>query len=100
MKRLPPGKSPFSVENARDSIFAESENFIAIYNVAPILPGHSLIAPKRYVVSLVELTEDELAEMMIFSRKVVKILMQVFDAEGFNWTIQDSEVAGQTVAHL
>src|SRR5215213_134953 len=91
MKRVPPEKSPFSIENAKDSIFAESENFIAIYNLAPILPGHSLIVPKRYVVSLMELTDDESAEMIIFSRKVVRILMQVFDADGFNWTIQESE---------
>jgi bis(5'-adenosyl)-triphosphatase len=100
MRRIDPKESPFSLSNANDSMFAESENFIAIYNLAPILPGHSLIVPKRYVVSLMELTEKELCEMMAFSRRVVQVLLEIFKADGFNWTIQDGEEAGQTVPHL
>jgi len=38
--------------------------------------------------------------MMIFSRDTVKILLEVFEVSGFNWTIQEGEEAGQTVPHL
>ena len=83
-----------------ESSFAASENFLAIYNLAPILPGHSLIIPKWHVLSLMELTEQELCEMMVFSRYVIRVLIKAFGSTAFNWTIQEGIEAGQTVPHL
>lgn len=91
---------PFCGTNIDESVFAESENFCAIYNIAPILPGHSLIIPKRHLGSLMDLSDSELCEMMIFGRDVVRILLRAFDSAAFNWTIQEGEEAGQTVQHL
>ena len=91
---------PFCNPNIEDTKFCESENFLAIYNVAPILPGHSLVIPKRHVKSALELNDSELCELMIFSRRTVEILIEAFGAKGFNWTIQDGEDAGQTVPHF
>lgn len=94
----PPSTCPFC--NPGDAAFAESENFRALYNIAPILPGHSLVVPKRHVESLMALTETELTELMVFSRWISTILKRAFGASGFNWTIQEGPEAGQTVAHL
>lgn len=82
------------------SQFATSERFRALYNVAPILPGHSLVIPKRHVETLMDLSEDELHEMVSFARHVMKALLSVFQVSGFNWTIQEGDEAGQTVPHL
>lgn len=91
---------PFCNEIIQRAQFAESDNFRAIYNRAPILPGHSLVIPKQHVESMMELTENELAEMMTFSRKVIRILFKTFQAQAFDLTIQDGAAAGQTVPHL
>lgn len=91
---------PFCNSNIDKSRFSESENFLAIYNIAPILPGHSLIIPKRHVESLLELNNEELHEMMIFSRNTTKMLLEMFKSSGFDWTIQEGEDAGQSVPHL
>ena len=91
---------PFCNPNREEIKFNESENFLAIYNIAPILPGHSLIIPKRHVESLMGLSNNEVCEMMLFSRDTVKILLEVFVVSGFNWTIQEGEEAGQTVPHF
>ncbi len=80
--------------------FCESENFVAIYNIAPILPGHSMIIPKNHYSSVLDIDNDKLAEMMIFSREVISVLTIAFKAESYNWTIQDGEPAGQTVDHV
>jgi bis(5'-adenosyl)-triphosphatase len=80
--------------------FYSSPHFNAFYNIAPILPGHSLVVPTRHVESLFELTEQELAEMMLFARKTTQVLKSVFTCDGFDWTIQDGVSAGQTVPHL
>ena len=80
--------------------FAESHFFVALYNIAPILPGHSLVVPKRHVESLFDLTVEELAELPVFGRGVTKTLLEAFNAAGFNWSIQERAEAGQTVSHL
>ena len=91
---------PFCDPNVDEARFSESENFQAIYNIAPILPGHSLIIPKRHVESLLELNDKELHEMMIFSRNTTEMLLEFFKSSSFDWTIQEGEDAGQSVSHL
>jgi bis(5'-adenosyl)-triphosphatase len=90
----------FCQEKVQENYFLESENFLAIYNLAPILPGHSMVIPKKHHQSLMELSEAELCEMTIFARKTVKLLMKAFSVTAFNWTIQEGVEAGQTVPHL
>lgn len=91
---------PFCQTTIADAVFARSENFLAVYNVAPILPGHTLIIPRNHIESVMDLDEEEMTEMMRFTRKVTTFLMEVFRAEAFNWSVQDKEIAGQSVAHL
>ena len=80
--------------------FCTTTQFSAIYNIAPVLPGHSLVIPNKHYTSLYELSDEELGDMMIFARKVTTMLISVFKSDGFDWTIQDGVSAGQTVPHL
>ena len=80
--------------------FCTTVRFSALYNIAPILPGHSLIIPNTHYESLFELPDDELSEMMVFARKITAVLKTFFNCDGFDWTIQDGVSAGQTVPHL
>jgi bis(5'-adenosyl)-triphosphatase len=91
---------PFCEPNVDAATFAGSEHFRAVYDISPILPGHSLVTPKRHVTSLMDLSEPELGEMMVFSRQVLKVLLLAFQGQGFDWTIQEGKVAGQSVPHL
>ena len=91
---------PFCAPEAADITFMESYRFRAVVNVAPILPGHSLIIPKRHVASLLGLSDDEVVEMVELSRRAVALLMRFYGSAGFDWTIQESEAAGQSVPHL
>lgn len=91
---------PFCAGSVERSVFSESENFRAIYNIAPIFPGHSLIIPKEHIVSILDLGNGQLGELILFTRQTTNLLMKVFRADGFNWSVQDRETAGQTLAHL
>lgn len=91
---------PFCHPNVEDDTFMESENFRAIYNISPILPGHSLVIPKQHLQSLIDLSDAALCEMMLFARSVVKVLLRAFEVSAFNWTIQEGTEAGQTIPHL
>jgi bis(5'-adenosyl)-triphosphatase len=87
-------------KKTRSDYFMETENFAAIYNIAPILPGHTLVIPKKHHESLFELSEQELSEFMILGRKVAGLLAHLFLTDAFDWAIQEKEAAGQSVAHL
>jgi bis(5'-adenosyl)-triphosphatase len=91
---------PFCAAPIAEVSFMESPRFRAIVNIAPILPGHSLVIPKRHVESLLELSDEEVAEMVNLSRRAIARLTRVHGADGFDWTIQESEAAGQSVLHL
>jgi bis(5'-adenosyl)-triphosphatase len=100
MNNLQNPTCPFCRQDVQASHFAASGNFLAIYNLAPILPGHSLIIPRRHFLSLMELSDPELCELTLFSRDIVKVLQKAFGSHSFDWTIQEGMEAGQTIPHL
>ncbi len=91
---------PFCSENILKAQFAESKHCRAIYNISPILPGHSMVIPKKHFGSVVDLSDEVYRDLMLFMRQVSKKLQDAWQASGINWTLQEGEEAGQTVSHL
>lgn len=95
-----PDNCHFCRKEIIDKSFCTTSHFSAFYNISPVLAGHSLVIPKKHYQSLFELSDKELAGMMLFARKITAVLKTVFKCDGFDWTIQDGVSAGQTVPHL
>jgi len=91
---------PFCSPTIERLSWLETEKVRVVYNTAPLLPGHSLVLPKRHVSSLLELSDSEINELFQVARKAALILLRVFQGDGFDISLQDGEAAGQTVAHL
>jgi bis(5'-adenosyl)-triphosphatase len=91
---------PFCSPDNQGIAFASSDSFLALYNIAPILPGHTLIIPRKHIKSLRALPDDLISEFFLFSRKVTEVLLKYYHADAFDWSLQDNEAAGQTVQHL
>ena len=91
---------PFCSPDNQRIAFAESGSFLALYNIAPIFPGHSLIIPRMHVKSLRSLSDDLVSELFLFARQVTDVLLSFYHSDAFNWSVQDNESAGQTVPHL
>ncbi len=49
---------------------AETDRFFAFLDINPLVPGHTLVIPKREVDYIFDLGDDELAEMQLFAKKV------------------------------
>jgi bis(5'-adenosyl)-triphosphatase len=49
---------------------------------------------------LLALTNLEISHLFQLARRATDILLQEFEGEGFDWTLQDGEAAGQTVPHV
>jgi bis(5'-adenosyl)-triphosphatase len=82
------------------SVFYRQGNTLAIYNIAPVLPGHSLIIPEKHITSLLDLSQAEMVEFFNTARVALQILMNAFHTDAFDWSVQEKPEAGQTVEHL
>lgn len=51
---------------------AENDKFYAFLDIAPLAKGHTLVIPKREVDYFYDLEDDELAEMIVFTKSIAK----------------------------
>jgi bis(5'-adenosyl)-triphosphatase len=91
---------PFCRPKIMECVFLESVNFLAIYNIAPVLPGHSLIIPRSHIKSFIELNPELRAEFLDVTAMAVRILLQAFQTDAFDLSVQEKPEAGQTIEHL
>lgn len=60
---------------------AEDERFYAFLDINPLMKGHTLVVPKREEDYLFDLSDEELAAMMAFTKKVARAIKAVFPCE-------------------
>ncbi len=53
---------------------AEDEQFFAFLDINPVMKGHTLVIPKRETDYLFSLSDEEIAAMMVFAKKVAKAI--------------------------
>ena len=49
---------------------AEDDNYFAFLDISPLAKGHTLVIPKREVDYIFDLTDEEVAGMQVFAKKV------------------------------
>ena len=57
---------------------AEDDNFYAFLDINPIRQGHTLVVPKREVDYFFDLTDEEIAAMQVFAKRVAKAIKEAF----------------------
>lgn len=81
-------------------IIAKNEFAIAVRDGFPLANGHTLLIPKRHIVSFFDLDEKERAaifELLEFAKKDID---RLHSPAAYNIGINDGKEAGQTVPHL
>jgi histidine triad (HIT) family protein len=79
----------------------EDELVYAFYDIAPEAPIHVLIIPKKHIVSISEIEEndmDYITQIHLTAKKIAKDLG--IDKTGFRLVNNCGEAGGQTVYHL
>ena len=92
----PPATSPFLEPEAWIS---QNEFAVAIRDIFPVSPGHTLIVPKRLVRSILDLDSDELLGCWQLLAMERQRLDEELNPDGFNVGINIGKAAGQTVEH-
>lgn len=81
-------------------LFQEGDSSILL-NKFPYNNGHLLIAPRRHVADLTELTHQELGKLSWALKESVNIIKKSFNPQGFNLGMNLGATAGAGVAdHL
>lgn len=66
----------------------------------PVSKGHTLVIPRRHVVTFFETTEEERLAMMRLLDEMKARLDREHKPDGYNIGINNGAAAGQTVMHL
>jgi diadenosine tetraphosphate (Ap4A) HIT family hydrolase len=83
----------------KERVWLESKDSLAILDAFPLTAGHTLVIPRRHVLSVFELPEEQLQDLVAVVAKVRKVLKAKYNPDGFNIGTNDGVAAGQTVAH-
>jgi bis(5'-adenosyl)-triphosphatase len=87
-------------DTASLAVITESEHFRAICNRFPVVKGHSLLIPKRHVVTFMSLTSEEWADLHGLSRQLITALLSVYETDSFDYALQEGTPAGRSIEHV
>ena len=57
---------------------AENDSFLAFLDIMPVREGHVLVIPKNEIDYIFDIDDEQLGEMMIFSKFVAKKIKKIF----------------------
>ncbi len=78
----------------------EDEATLAFLDIRPTAPGHVLVIPKQHSDGLHDANPVVLGAVIRTVQRLARVLMQVFEVEGFNVIQNNGSVAGQVIPHL
>ncbi len=81
-------------------IWLENESGLAILDIHPKAPGHTMVIPRLHTPSLVELPPEAVGPLFLLVQKAAEKLVRVMRADGLTIGVNQGEVSGQTVPHL
>ena len=80
-------------------ILAENANGLAFFDSFPVSRGHALVVPKRHVMTLFEMSEEESTDCFRLVLALRDLLLARYSPHGFNVGANCGEAAGQSVWH-
>ncbi|MFH0951015.1 MAG: HIT family protein [bacterium] len=78
----------------------EDDYTMAFLDIAPVLPGHVLVVPKKHVTTLGAMDDVILCHTMNTVQKIAEAMKEALGAKGYNITINNGEAAGQLIDHF
>jgi histidine triad (HIT) family protein len=73
-------------------VVAEDEKHIAFLDISPLAIGHTLVIPKREEDYIFDLSDQELSELMIFSKKIASAMMKSVSCKRIGLSVIGLEV--------
>ncbi len=77
----------------------ENEHAIAIMDIMPSAPGHTLVIPKEHATNIFDASEESIVEGFRVAHKIAGAVKNSVNADGLNIYINNGESAFQVVMH-
>lgn len=71
---------------------AENDKFFAFLDINPVGWGHTLVVPKQETDYIFDLSDDDLAEMTVFAKRVAKAIRKALPCRKVGVTVLGLEV--------
>lgn len=71
---------------------AENEKYLAFFDIHPLAKGHTLVIPKKEINYIFDVADTDLAEMMIFAKKVALAIEAVVPCKRIGIAVLGLEV--------
>ncbi|GIW66241.1 MAG: HIT family protein [Candidatus Parcubacteria bacterium] len=81
-------------------ILTENNYFMAILDIKPHAPGHSLIIPKNHYVNITDIPDDCSKDLISIIKEIILILSKKLNTNNFTIGINEGKLAGRLVDHL
>ncbi|MDO8664880.1 MAG: HIT family protein [Candidatus Liptonbacteria bacterium] len=81
-------------------VIYEDDDSIAILDIHPRAPGHTMIIPKAHRETILDVPKEELKALFSAVKTVVSLLSKSLRPEGFTIGINQGKASGQLVDHL
>jgi histidine triad (HIT) family protein len=73
-------------------IVAENEQFIAFLDIMPLVVGHTLVVPKKEIDYLFDMSDEDLASIQVFAKKVAKAVRKAVPCKRIGVSVIGLEV--------
>ena len=95
-------KDPFcDPKSMASESYYETKYTYVVYNLYPVVKGHTLIVPKRHVENINELTDAEAVDLIKTIRYVIPKLLKTYKVyDSYNLIAQIGDSSGRTIKHL
>lgn len=81
-------------------IIYEDDVSVAILDIHPRAPGHTMVIPRLHRETILDVPEEELKPLFSAVKTVVSLLSKSLHPEGFTIGINQGKASGQLVDHL
>ncbi len=71
---------------------AEDDKFFAFLDINPLVKGHTLVVPKQEVDYIFDLSDEDLAAMHVFAKKVARAIEKAFPCKKVGEAVLGLEV--------
>ncbi len=78
----------------------EDENCFAFMDIAPFEIGHTLVVPKVHAEFITDLSDTNLATLILCTRNIAAHLLKKLPCDGFNLLQNNGKCATQSVPHV
>jgi histidine triad (HIT) family protein len=78
----------------------EDDHALSFLDIMPRCPGHTLVIPKAAARNIFDITEEDYLQVARVTRKLARVAMTAFEADGITVQQFNETAGGQVVFHL